>query len=320
MRNAKYQQQTLFSVSNALNDTSHISPQECHVVAVGKRRDGGMRYWCLRHKADATVKYGGPAAKCRNSHIPPADPKDTLELNIDEYRGGIALWGAVAPVYDTTRQEPDRGIHVHARDVVNGEKKIDRTVRIVRISSDRLPQEKISISEVAAIYYMVASIFEQEMKHIVCSHCGHPHLDRDWFSVHPHRRHLCAACGRNFGDTGTAIGNPICGLRDAYGVQTYGPRPSTKSLNIRQLDYAGGIKIWGSNPAFMWTREFPEEEGIHVHAFRENETSPALDDTYSQVTIDGVNLDPAMVRILMAQMTLPSLKNRVLPIECPLLW
>src|SRR5258708_1652769 len=37
----------------------------CHVVSVGKRRDGGTRYWCLLHRADATAKYGRPAKSCR---------------------------------------------------------------------------------------------------------------------------------------------------------------------------------------------------------------------------------------------------------------
>src|SRR6267378_3294771 len=30
----------------------------CKIVVVGKRRDGGTRYWCLKHRADATAKYG----------------------------------------------------------------------------------------------------------------------------------------------------------------------------------------------------------------------------------------------------------------------
>ena len=26
----------------------------CEIVSVGKRRDGGTRYWCLTHRANAT--------------------------------------------------------------------------------------------------------------------------------------------------------------------------------------------------------------------------------------------------------------------------
>ena len=312
-----YQQGRLFSSSDESEIRSPASSRECQILAVGKRRDGGTRYWCLRHKADATAKYGRPASNCRASHILPISSQDKLELSIDKYKGGIALWGAVPPVYDTTRQAMDRGIHVHARAVAGGVKEMDRTVRVVRIFSDRLPKEGISVSELDAIYYTVTSIFGHRMKHITCSYCDYTHLDRDWFSVHPHRRHLCAGCGKHFQDTERAIGNPICGLRDAFGVKTHSPRLSKKRLPIRQVDFPGGIQIWGSNPAFIWTSELPEEEGIHVHAFREKGGQPELDETYYQVTIDGVNLDPAMVRILMAQMTLPFIKNRVLPIACP---
>lgn len=312
-----YSQQTLFPLSSDLEYSSRTSSWECQVVAVGKRRDGGTRYWCLQHKADATAKYGKPSKICRASHIPPIEAKDRLELNIDDHRGGIALWGAVLPVYDTTTLPMDRGIHVHTRAVVGGMKEMDDTVRAVRISGSRLPREGIHVSELDAIYFMVTSIFGYEMKHITCSYCDYPHLDRDWFSVHPHRRHLCAGCGRHFWDTGTAIGNPISSLRDTCGIKTQNPKPSQKKIHVRQADFPGGIQIWGSNPAFIWTSDQAEEEGIHVHAFRESTEQPELDDTYSQVTIDGVNLNPEEVRILMAQMTLPFLRNRVLSLDCP---
>jgi hypothetical protein len=211
----------------------------------------------------------------------------------------------------------DRGIHVHARLTASAKKEMDCTYRAVRILSDRLPKEGVLVSELDAIYYMVSSVFGYEMKRITCSNCDYSHLDRDWFSVHPHRRHLCAGCGRHFWDTETAIGNPIFGVRDSCGVETQKPRPSKEKLHLKQADFPGGIQIWGSNPAFIWTREIAEEEGIHVHAFRESGDQPDLDDTYGEVVIDGVSLDSSMVRILMAQSALPSLKNRVLPIDCP---
>ena len=224
-----------------LNGSAH----ECHVVEVGKRRDGGTRYWCLHHKADATAKYGKRANTCRASHIQPIGPADTLNLNMNKYKG-IALWGAVPAVYDTTRLPMDRGIHVHARTTAEEKKVIDRTFRAVRILSDCMPKKGILISELDAIYYMVTSVFGYDMKHIICTYCGYPHLDRDWFCVHPHRRHLCAGCGKHFWDTEMAIGNPIFGVRDACGIKTQRPKLSKKTLNIKQADFPGGIQIWGS--------------------------------------------------------------------------
>jgi transposase-like protein len=61
--------------------------------------------------------------------------------------------------------------------------------------------ESYLVSELDAIYYMVTSVFGHKMKHVSCPYCECAHLDKDWFSVHPHRRHLCAGCGRHFRDT-----------------------------------------------------------------------------------------------------------------------
>lgn len=294
-----------------------IATGGCNIVAVGKRRDGGTRYWCLLHKADATAKYGRPAPECRASHIPLIAPADLFVLNLNRYKGGVALWGAVPPVYDTSTLAMERGIHIHARITPGAVKEMDYSFSAVRIVGNRLSEEGIVVSELEAIYYMVASVFGYEMKHIACTYCGYSHLDRDWFSVHPHRRHLCAGCGRHFRDAATAIGNPICGIREACGVKTRPPKLSKRKLGIRQADFPGGIQIWGSNPAFLWTSELAEEEGIHVHAFVESGDSPSIDETYSEVTIDGMTLDPTMVRVLMAQSALPSLKSRILPVNCP---
>jgi hypothetical protein len=93
--------------------------------------------------------------------------------------------------------------------------------------------------------------------------------------------------------------------------------PAAKTRDIKQSDYPGGIQIWGSNPAFLWTQPKDEEEGIHVHAFVGDEKEPALDDTFREVTIDGIQLDPVMVRVLMAQNVMPSLKDRVWSMDCP---
>ena len=57
-----------------------------------------------------------------------------------------------------------------------------------------------SVTEIDAIYYMVSSLFGFPMSLVICTHCSWPHLDKDWFSVHLHRRHLCNGCGKHFYD------------------------------------------------------------------------------------------------------------------------
>jgi hypothetical protein len=59
----------------------------------------------------------------------------------------------------------------------------------------------------------------------------------------------------------------------------------------------------------------PEEEGIRVHAFRALGKEPEIDDTVAQVSIDGISLDAARVRTLMAQSVLPHIRGRVRAIE-----
>ena len=290
----------------------------CEIVAVGKRRDGGTRYWCLVHRADATAKYGRRALVCRGSEIPVISEEETLDLHLKHYPGGVALWGAVAPIYDTTRRELDRGIHVHARKELGKTKVLDETVRAVCVFAEGMPTEGTVVTELDAIYYMVSSVFGYKTKPIACTYCGAWHLDRDWFSVHPHQRHLCASCGRYFRDHEFGIGNPTEFLRAALRMPASATKPAGRTVDIRQSEYPGGVQIWGSNPAFLWTSPVEEEEGIHMHAFAsDDDTAPRIDDTFSQVVMDGVCLDPAMVRTSMAQAALPHLGGRILSADCP---
>jgi predicted nucleic acid-binding Zn-ribbon protein len=309
-------QRSLFQTDTSLAPTT-TDPTSCDIVSVGRRRDGGTRYWCLTHKADATAKYGVPAEQCKGHRTAAADDGEIFTLDLDLYPGGIALWGAVPPVYDTTELGIDRGIHVHARPAQGGAKSIDRSYRRLRVIGKHLEEPGIIISELEAIYYMASSVFEYPMSQIACTYCGHLHLDKDFFSVHPHRRHLCSNCGRHFQDFQKGIGNPICGIREACQVSSRPPISADRPLNIRQEDYSGGIQIWGTNPSFLWTGEAAEEDGIHVHAFSELGASATIDETYSEVIVDGITLDPVMVRVLMAQKALPSLKDRVKSLSCP---
>lgn len=289
----------------------------CNITPVGKRRDGGTRYWCLAHKADATAKYGRRGNVCRAAHLPPILPEEILDLNLDRYPGGVALWGAVPPVYDTTRLPLDFGIHVHARKVPDGDKVIDRTYRGVRLTGGQLRSNGVLISEIDAVYYMVSTVFGFDTRHVQCTLCGYAHLDKDWFSVHPHRRHLCAGCGRNFRDTTLGIGNPIRATQEILGVLARKPKKAAKAHSLRQRDYPGGIQVWGSNPAIIWSSKRPEADGIHLHAYkRDGELLADPDETFSAVEIDGVKLNPVMVRTLMAQNSLPHLENRVVPLKC----
>lgn len=290
---------------------------ECDIRQVEKRRSGGYRYWCMTHMCDATEKYGIAAKACRRSG---KSQPEIVPVAIDpsHYAGGIAIWGAVPPVYDTSTLCLDRGIHVHARHVTDGDKVIDETFRSIEIV---IPHQtvatKIPIDEIDAIYFMVSSIFDMPIETIKCTYCGNLHLDRDWFSVHAHRRHLCHHCGRYFRDTTTAVGNPAAAARTAVeGITSHRVVPASGTLDIRQADFPGGIRIWGSNRALVWTSTRPEESGIHVHALDADNRCLA-DGTYGHVIVDGVELDADAVRLAMAQRALPHLTGKIHALACP---
>lgn len=286
---------------------------ECNIVSVGKRRDGGTRFWCLEHKADATAKYGKKSKKCRYADLPLITEAETFDIDIQDYPGGIALWGAVPPIYDTTTLPLDKGIHIHARKKKNGEKTIDQTFRKVKIIHE---SGHHVVSELDAIYYMVSSVLGFKVKLIHCTRCGYPHLDKDWFSVHPHQSHLCSGCGKNFRDNEIAVGNPVASLQN----QPFSKKPiekkSRKHLKIKQKDFRGGIQIWGSNPSILWTSDRHQESGIHIHAFRDVGEEPEIDETFNRVEIDGISLDESQVRTYMAQLSLPHLAGRIQTVAC----
>jgi hypothetical protein len=205
---------------------------------------------------------------------------------------------------------------VHARAKVGGDKEIDRSYAAVRVIGAALPSGGILISESDAVHYMTGCVFGVKMSNVSCRNCGRPHLDADWFSVHAHRTHLCGWCGHYFKDGSASIGNPIYGIRESCGIKAPFLEGSPRKLALKQDDYPGGIQIWGSSPALMWASSAPERKGIHVHAFKTNEGAPEVDETFSSVTVDDMKLDPQMVRVLMAQRTLPWLRTRIAAISC----
>jgi transposase-like protein len=294
----------------------------CKIEYIGRRRDGKSRFWCLEHKADATGKYGVELASCSRANISPPNPDDILELNPDDYRGGIGVWGAVPAVFSTAQHNfSDLGIHIHARPEVGEKKVIDRTYKSVKasLSKDLFDTKVVEIGEEEAVYYMVAQVMGYKMRNVICSRCNAPHLDKDFFAVNPHRRHLCANCGHHFHDSELGIGNPLMALKEFLGDVAF-DRPTlrpNRPLEIDQSNYANGIELWGSNPAILWTATKVEEEGIHVHCYSDNPLEPIIDETFDSLKVDGVEIDAAQLRVLMAQLALPHLVGRVVSLVCP---
>ncbi len=89
-----------------------------------------------------------------------------------------------------------------------------------------------------------------------------------------------------------------------------------RNLDIQQSDYPGGIKIWASNPAILWTRVRPERKGLHVHIYKKDSEEKLEDDTFDRVIVDGHEICESMARHLMAQQALLYLKDKIVSLSC----
>jgi predicted RNA-binding Zn-ribbon protein involved in translation (DUF1610 family) len=289
------------------------SNEPCEISYEVNNRSGKPRWWCYTHGCAAWDAQGKPVTACLGAGVTGPAPERTLTLDPGQYRGGVALWGAVDPVYNTGPEPRDCGVHVHARELAGGDKVVDRTYDEVVVEVDG---RRYVVDAPSATSFVAASVFGLRLKALACPHCGDVHLDADEFAVHPHRKHQCNQCGRQFFDAEPSISNPCVELRRGLGYNGGHVVPSSRSLSVNQSDVRG-LAIWGSNPAIVWTSDTPEQSGIHVHHTWDTTGAVLIDETYGFVTIDKVALHADQVRALMVQRSLPHLEGRIVSLCCP---
>ncbi len=292
----------------------------CQIVATGKARNGSERWWCRAHACNATGPKGARLEKCeRADEAKPAQKR--LKINPADFPGGIALWPALGPVLDTKGGGDQRGIHVHARLKVGDEHKaIDETFDVVSLvcKPDLFGAREVEIDTEAAISYYFTRFTNQRMTYITCSHCARPHLDAGLFAVRAHSKHECQHCGRHFRDNEEAVSNPITLARELLGATENTRRlvRATEAINVDLSEYNGGIQLWASNPAILWTADRPENEGIHVHLFKGPRGAPEPDETYDKVTINGTLIVEQHVKYLMAQQSILKDRGQIQSLRC----
>jgi transposase-like protein len=267
---------------------------------------------------------GQAPALCELADTTPISDQDRCIIDPDDWEGGIGVWGALDPVYDTSQAPPDdQGVHVHARANPEGNKQIDHSFRevVVSLPGTGLFSEKstIVLDEQIARAHTASMVFGMSMKFLRCNHCNKPHIDSGVFAVTPHRKHLCTYCGKEFFDSEAGIANPIVEIKRLFMSKMVNWRIALveRELNIVQADYPGGIRIWGSNPAIVWSAQREEEAGIHIHLYDEHGDEMQKDETFGKVTIDGLRLDDTQIRCLMVQKSLPHVADRVEAFNCP---
>ncbi len=233
------------------------------------------------------------------------------------YPGGIAIWGALPAVYDTSACPADEGVHVHARIKPGGKKAIDETFDLVEVS---FGDGAFIINGADASSYNIAAILKRRLKHLRCPECQHIHSDRQWHGVHYHTEHTCEHCTATFADNEPSISNPLMLLKELCGDVLQDRTiidPVDRKIPVRQARFPGGIQLWGSNPAIIWTSPKLEEGGIHFHAFNWRTAQPTVDETFGRLDIDGVRVDPDALRYLMAQQALTYLVSHLTALTCP---
>jgi len=293
---------------------------DCHISALPKPRIGRGRFWCLSHDASATARFGGRLSRCEGAYRTVADYR-RFRLDPAEFPGGVALWGAVEPVYNTANEPAEQGIHVHARYRAGGPKSIDQTFDAVElpVRRDLYNEERVLVTAETAVAFYISRFLDRTIVGLFCPMCNTPHLDSDWFAVKPHRVHLCHGCNRLFRHQTRRVSNPLEMVRHQLGVGGKPDKPVRAKgiLDIRQTDYPGGLQIWASNPALIWTSPRREQEGIHVHGWHRARVMPRLDGTFGRVRIDGIELDEGQLRVFMAQNALTYLRGKVVALKCP---
>lgn len=240
---------------------------------------------------------------------------NTLSINLDDFPGGVAAWGALPAVFDSYATGFDRGVHLHARFTDPVKKQIDQSFAEVEIY---WRNHRLVLTEESAVHYTLSSIFNFPILSMDCCHCGHELLDTGFAAVIPSFDHYCGYCGQITLSEQRCTANPILRFKRYLGDEQV-KRPAiipSRKISLDAERYPGGFQIWGSNPSILWTAARQEESAIHVHAY-DSQGKRVVDNTYGEVRVMGRLLDIEMVRVLQIQQALPSLHNYLNSYHCP---
>ena len=291
----------------------------CDIVECGKFRNGAQRFWCRTHqvhwgtKADLlqVAKEGQENIRCANATQPMHYTKNPKLIDLDEYKGGIAIWAALPTAINTT-DESDLDkikVHLHARPKLDGKKTIDTNFdAVVVAANDILPllsltgeKKRVVIAPPSALAYLVATLKNLPLGTLNCNKCHHPHLDLGDFALNPHKKHFCGNCGVDSNwSKEPIVSSPLWELGEQF-TKNRDFIESDRTLDLREYKDCQ-VKVWSSTPAILWTNNQPQQTGIHVHVYQGK--NKMIDDTFNQVTwFDGSSLEREKLLSIMLDKT-----------------
>jgi len=184
-----------------------------------------------------------------------------------------ACWVAIPALFSTVQDfdDPNQvpGIHVHARTRVNQPKIVDDTFDLVEVKYE---SQTYRLTYSNCVDYLIATILKNEIDSLVCPACLQRHHDEDKYAVIPHKLHSCEHCGANFLSEFYCVSNNIKHIRRSMGCLDSETVPQTNHLALDQKDFSG-VAILACGPAIVWSSSIPEEDGVHVHAYKDGQIS-----------------------------------------------
>jgi hypothetical protein len=288
---------------------------------------GHPAWWCDAHGATATTGAGERLDVCGGvAAVAAEDPsRPTLTLGLGDYPAGFEARSLIPPAYDTTASNHAVlwGIHVHGRNQPAETLDLHAMFGALRMEmGDGEARRFVRIDHRAGEHYVVSTSFGLPPKYLECPTCLTPFVDEGVLAVTPRSERVCGACHTIFGDSELAIANPFrLARRTRMGEAPHGVVDPPKALDIHQADYGNGVQLWGPEEALVYTAPTSEIEtgGMHTHLYAEtfDEANPAVEDNFVAATLDGVALDPRMMRLMMSQRLVPELRLAVRAFDCP---
>ena len=123
-----------------------------------------------------------------------------------------------------------------------------------------------------------------------CRECGHAHWDMGAFASAPHRKHLCANCGRHTTWSKTAfVSTPLAPLH-ARSCDASPVVDADASIDLDDYPDAA-FALWPSLPALVCSVHRPQLRGIRVQLTTDRHDS--IDATFATVRYRGQILQRA---------------------------